>query len=128
MCKTLSIVLLLMVGFSGWADQQRFVLTQQQWNVPRSVQRILQMPALKQAMALYDANPGARLRLHYPGGDEGTLWATEVRSWLISLGLATSRIELLPGTRHTDALEIEVVTPTIDTKDGADPTASRKMK
>lgn len=92
-------------------DVKVFVLKASDWNVPRTSEAILAMPALHETMILYNKDPKSQIRIHYPGGDEGTLWVTELRSWLVSLGLASRHIELLPGSRDPGQIELEVSTP-----------------
>lgn len=93
------------------AEETAHVLTSQQWNVPRQASSILSMPALQSAMQEYQATEGNQLLIRYPGGDEGTLWAHELRGWLISLGVASNNIELIPGSVKTNQLEITVIQP-----------------
>jgi hypothetical protein len=88
-----------------------YVLTASDWNVPRTTEAILHMPALQHTLQDYDKHPNAKIQIHYPGGDEGTLWAAELRSWLVSLGVASKHIELLPGSRKDGQLELQVMTP-----------------
>ena len=90
-----------------------FILKASEWNVPRTTESILAMPALRQTVQAYNKNPTARIQIHYPGGDEGTLWATELRSWLISLGIASQHIELLPGSRDPGQVELQVNSPPV---------------
>jgi hypothetical protein len=98
----------------GYAQAPKvFILTAGDWNVPRTTETILAMPALRQTVQAYNKQSKAKIQLRYPGGDEGTLWATELRSWLVSLGIAASHIELLPGSRDPDQLELEVISPAV---------------
>ena len=90
-----------------------FILKASEWNVPRTSEAILAMPALGKTVQAYNKNPKAQIQIHYPGGDEGTLWATELRSWLVSLGIASQHIELLPGSRDPEQLELQVITPPV---------------
>lgn len=108
------LVLLCLLGALVPAQAQEepvYILKASEWNVPRSTEAILQMPALQQTIQAYNKNPKARITIHYPGGDEGTLWATELRSWLVSLGVASRHIELLPGSRQDGQLELQVIAP-----------------
>jgi hypothetical protein len=88
-----------------------FVLKSSEWNVPRTSDSILAMPALNKTVQAFSKHPGARIQIRYPGGDEGTLWATELRSWLVALGIASRHIELLPGSRDPEQLELRVIAP-----------------
>jgi len=92
-------------------EQEVYVLKTSEWNVPRTTDSILAMPALKKTVQAFSKHPGAIIQVHYPGGDEGTLWATELRSWLVALGIASRHIELLPGSHDPDQLELQVIPP-----------------
>lgn len=97
--------LLLAAGVAG-ADEPWFV-TAAEWAQPRTGTVLMQHAALSQAMAaLHD---GQTLQLLYPGGDEGSLWARELQAWLVALGLSSQRMELLPGSRREDAIELRVI-------------------
>ena len=95
---------------SGYAQEQAvFILKASDWNVPRTTETILAMPALQQTIQAYNKHPKAKIQIRYPGGDEGTLWATELRSWLVALGIASTHIELSPGSRDAATLELQVM-------------------
>lgn len=85
-----------------------FVLSASEWNIPRTPEAILSMPALQQTMQAYSKTEHAKIQIRYPGGDEGTLWANELRSWFISLGVASRYIELLPGSPDPGQVELRV--------------------
>lgn len=106
-------LLLLIMGMSVTAVQaaEPFVLTQEQWSRPKRVETVLRMPAIKGVLAAIDQAPGGRLLIHYPGGDEGTLWAYELQAWLVSLGVASQRIELRPGSSAPTSIEMQVELP-----------------
>ena len=79
--------------------------------MPKKATTILAMPAVHKSMKKLQRNVNSFLKLKYPGGDEGTLWANELRSWLIALGLSSKRIELVPGSAISTTIELEVLTP-----------------
>ncbi len=109
------VVILLCLPVAGVVAQTKqspvYILTASDWNVPRTTETILHMPALQHTVQDYNKHPNAKIQIHYPGGDEGTLWATELRSWLVALGIASRHIELLPGSRKDGQLEMQVITP-----------------
>lgn len=111
---TLLVSCLICYANSSWAQNSPVsILTHSDWNVPRTTNAVLAMPALRKTIQAYDKQAGAHIQIHYPGGDEGTLWAAELRSWLVSLGIASHHIDLLPGTRKPGQLELQVVTPAV---------------
>ena len=81
-----------------------------EWSVPKQASTVLEMPAIHKSMKKMQINANSLLKIKYPGGDEGTLWVNELRSWLIALGLSSKRIELVPGSAISTTIELEVVT------------------
>lgn len=80
-----------------------------EWSVPKQTSTLLAMPAVHKSMQKLQKNVNSLLKIKYPGGDEGTLWANELRSWLIALGLSSQRIELIPGSAISTTIELEVL-------------------
>jgi len=85
------------------------LLQANEWSVPKQAAIILAMPAIQKSMEKMQNNVNSTLNIKYPGGDEGTLWVNELRSWLIALGLSTNRIELVPGSAISTTIELEVI-------------------
>jgi len=84
------------------------MLSSQQWSVPRSGEALVEMPALRAAVQAFQEHPGAVLVIRHPGGDEGVLWAHELQSWLVALGIGSAQIELIPGSPDPQSLALEV--------------------
>ena len=80
-----------------------------EWSVPKQATTILTMPAISSVMEKLQKNVNSSLMIKYPGGDEGTLWANELRSWLVALGLSSKRIELIPGSAVSTIIELDVL-------------------
>ncbi len=79
-----------------------------EWAQPRSGEWVLQQPVIAEVVRALQQQPGARLQLSHPGGDEGTLWAEEVQAWLIALGVPSSRIERVPGSGSADTIQLQL--------------------
>jgi hypothetical protein len=109
--KKLLFLFLLVPMSSSHALDTAHVLTAEQWAVPRSVETILQMPALVGAMEELQATPGARLLIRYPGGDAGSLWMNELHSWLVSLGVPSRSMDRVPGSASERTIELEIMPP-----------------
>ena len=77
--------------------------------MPRSAAYLLRLPPLAQAVGQLRVHPDAHLLIYYPGGDEGTLWVSELQSWLVALGVPSEQMELIPGSSKQTVIEIEVV-------------------
>lgn len=77
--------------------------------MPRDAKSVVNMPALSRAMQDFQATPNARLRIHHPGGNTGSLWAAELRGWLITLGVPSTDLEMVSGSANSDIIELEVI-------------------
>ncbi len=73
-------------------------IAQYEWPQEPSVDRVLQIPQFRSAIARYDEAEEATLIIRYPGGDEGNAWAESLRDSLVSLGIRSARILLEPGS------------------------------
>lgn len=98
----------LIISGSSFADDVE-LLHANEWSVPKKATTLLAMPAIKNSMNKLKINAQSRLKIKYPGGDEGTLWVNELRSWLVALGLSSKRIELEPGSAISTTIELEVI-------------------
>ena len=86
----------------------QLIITQKQWSIPKSAESILQMPALIAVMKKLTKGKTNTLVIRSPGGEMGILWASELKAWLVSLGLSSKRIELQTGSVKSDELELFV--------------------
>lgn len=82
-------------------------ITEDDWARPRTAEALIRHPALSEAVRRLIDDDAAKLRIHYPGGDEGNLWALEIRAWLIALGIGSDRLELVPGGPRDDAVLLQ---------------------
>lgn len=72
-------------------------MTAEQWARPRSGKSLLEMQSIASAVKALNNDMTSVLLVRYPGGEEGALWAFELRDWLVSLGVPSTRIELYAG-------------------------------
>ncbi len=100
------LVLLVPVAVYG---ESSWEISAQEWAQPRHGDWLVHQPALAGAIAQLQQQPDSHLQVRYPGGDEGVLWAEELQSWLVALGLASNRIELVPGSSKADLIQLNVV-------------------
>lgn len=100
--------LLVIFSASSYANSVE-LLHANEWLVPKKATTLLAMPAIKNSMNKLKGDLQTRLKIKYPGGDEGTLWVNELRSWLVALGLSSKRIELEPGSAISTTIELEVI-------------------
>lgn len=86
-------------------------LTASEWSRPRTGERVRNLPAVNAAVNAWLAEPNARIELRHASGEQGSLWAAELRDWLIALGIPREKIDILPTRLPEDRLELEVDTP-----------------
>lgn len=86
-----------------------WTLTAAEWSRPRSGERVRAMEPVNAAVnAWRAAGDDAQLILRHASGEEGSLWAAELKDWLVALGVPAHRIEVVPAGMAADRLELEV--------------------
>lgn len=106
--KHLMWTMLLCANVVWGAPHGEWTLTAEEWLRPRDAERVLGFDALAAAVHTWEYNPGSTIAIHYPGGDEGLLWAAQLRDWLVALGVPSSAIQTTPGNDRVDGLSISV--------------------
>src|SRR3569832_1300750 len=76
---------------AGWT------LSAEAWAAPRRAETILGMPPVAAAVRALLAAPQGQLVVTHPATEEGGLWGSELRDWLVSLGIDSHRIHLQPA-------------------------------
>lgn len=83
-------------------------VTAEQWARPRTGEVVAGLPGLARLVKTLDSDPSQRLVVRHASGDEGTLWAEELRSWLVALGIPVVNVDLMPGALEADQILIEL--------------------
>lgn len=91
------------------AAAQAFVVPPELWDRPRSGRTVLEQPAIRQAVNVWLAQPGARLLVRHGPGQESALAAEELRSWLAALAVEPGRIALRSDLASGEPLKLEVI-------------------
>ncbi len=99
---------LLMHMFPVLAMEREWVLSADEWARPRDGRGIVSMPVLEKSAQAWREQSELNLVIHYPGGEEGVLWAKELQDWLVALGIPSSHIQTIPGHSRKDAVTIEL--------------------
>ncbi len=96
--------------FSGIlsAESQQWLLRADTWAKPRNGLVVTQMPPLPDVVASWSEDTNQRLIIHYPGGESGQLWAYELRSWMVSLGVPLKNLELVAGGEEAGEIVFEL--------------------
>ncbi|MBE9541231.1 MAG: hypothetical protein IMF01_02845 [Proteobacteria bacterium] len=90
------------------AMEREWVLSADEWARPRDGRGIVSMPVLAKSLQAWEKQSDLNLVIHYPGGEEGILWAKELQDWLVALGVPSSHIQTIPGNSRKDAVTIEL--------------------
>ncbi len=84
-----------------------FEIGAEQWARPRSGERVVAYKSLQKLVRHLDQHAAVVVNIRYAGGDEGQLWAEELRGWLVALGIPGDRIRLRAGLPYRDRLMLE---------------------
>ena len=106
--KALGFLSLLIFSLTIQAESRQWVLSADEWARPRDGQSVARMKPLPELITSWSSEKGQRLLIRYPGGEEGLLWAHELRSWLVALGVPMEDQELVAGSHQSDRIELEL--------------------
>lgn len=82
-------------------------ISTEQWARPRSGEHIVALTSLQKMVRHLDERAAAVVIIRYAGGDEGLLWAEELRGWFVALGIPGDRLRLRAGLPDRDRLVLE---------------------
>lgn len=104
--------LLLSLSAGVLAAPRSFSISADDWARPRSGEGLVSFQSLRDFAAVWSTvPPDSVVELRYPGGDEGSLWASELRDWLVSLGIGSEHIRLTPGQARADRIRLVIIEP-----------------
>lgn len=105
------LVLLLLLGLSVSTIQANslriFTMSADEWARPRSGAVIAEFEAVRAAVNYWEKGFDHSILIRYPGEDSGEIWASELRDWLVSLGIPADYISLVSGSQS--AAEIRLI-------------------
>jgi hypothetical protein len=103
----LALALLLMLPLPLRAES--VTISAERWATPRSGETVAAWSELRELMAAFDRKPGSQLVIRYAPGENGSLWAEELRSWLVSLGIPSSRVSLKHDLQRRDIVRVDTM-------------------
>ena len=107
--RILACGLMLLLVLPAEANSVRiFTLSADDWERPRSGQQIPRLEAVNAAVSYWEKGVNASLLITYPGEDSGEIWAAELFSWLVSLGIPADYIMRQAGSLAVDEIRILV--------------------
>ena len=81
----------------------------EQWEMARSGESILSIPVLKQIINAWLGDRQKKIEIQYPGGEEGEFWVHELTDWLVSLGIPSGHIVIVPGSGADDVINLALI-------------------
>ena len=83
-------------------------LQAEQWDVARSGEMVLSLPALRQLVRAWLSDKNKTIEIQYPGGEDGEFWVQELSDWLVSLGIPSKYIVTIPGSGADDVIKFKL--------------------
>lgn len=111
MFRACFVVLLLAAPALVSAAEDVHILNLELWSRPREGDVLVTYPGLGAAVREWSETASGVLEIRYPGGEEGSVWAEELRDWLIALGVPSRNVTTVPGSASPDVIELVVVSP-----------------
>ncbi len=109
MSKRLPLIIALLCSSLTLTAEESWSVSAAEWAQPRSGEMVVNLPGVRAAMRTVTQSADNRLAIHHPGGDQGIWWAEELRGWLITLGVSSHRIELVPGGGEADMMYLSII-------------------
>ena len=88
----LRVLVLLSFFVSPVVSADAVTLTMEDWGRPRSGEALTEFPELARVLREFDANDNRHIAITHPTSEAGQLWAAELRSWLVALGVSSAQI------------------------------------
>ena len=103
------ISLLVLLALPVQASSLRiFNVSADEWSRPRNGAVIAEFDSIRAAVDYWGKAADYGILIRYPGEDSGEIWATELRDWLVSLGIPNDYIELVSGSQSADEIRLIV--------------------
>lgn len=99
---------LLLLLVSPLAQAGTYPMSGERWASPRSGASVLGWPAVQSAVAEWRGAPGQTIVIQHADEEEALLRASELRDWLIALGLPPSALRTRAGATGNAALLLQV--------------------
>lgn len=88
---------------------KQWALYAEQWELTRSGESLLSLPVLNQLINAWLLEKHKKIEVQYPGGEEGEFWVQELTDWLVSLGIPSRQMVIVPGSGADDMIKISLI-------------------
>lgn len=86
--------------------ERTWTLEAADWARPRSGAAVVGLAPLPEVVRAWSGEPGMDIVIRHAGGEEGELWARELRDWLIALGVPGNRVRRVVGGTDPHRLQL----------------------
>ena len=93
-----------------FANETTTIISAEQWAIPRHGERVVEIQEIRTIIQKWQINPKQLIEISYPGGENGELWLTELKDWIIALGISSANIKVVAGSGSKDIIKLTVVT------------------
>lgn len=107
--KKMLILLIFLMSSNLNAQSFGIQLQAETWNVSRHGELLIKIPELSTIINKWAEDTQQKIELRYPGGEEGVLWVEEFMDRLVSLGIPSRSIQLLPGSSAEDIIHVVLI-------------------
>jgi hypothetical protein len=90
-------------------ESKAWVLSAEQWEFARSGESLLSLPVLSDVINHWLKDKQKLIEIQYPGGEEGEFWVQELADWLVSLGVPSNRMIIVPGSGSGDMIKFDLI-------------------
>jgi len=90
-------------------ESQAWMLTAEQWEFARSGESLMSLPVLRDVINRWLEDRQKLIEIQYPGGEEGEFWVQELSDWLVSLGVPSDRMIIVPGSGSGDMIKFDLI-------------------
>jgi hypothetical protein len=84
-------------------------LRAEQWEFARSGESVLSLPVLNNVVNNWLTDKQKLIEIQYPGGEEGEFWVQELTDWLVSLGIPSNHMIIVPGSGSGDMIKFDLI-------------------
>ena len=90
-------------------ESKGWELHAEQWELARSGESILSLPVLNQLINTWLLEKHKKIEIQYPGGEDGEFWVQELTDWLVSLGIPSNHMVIVPGSGADDMIKFALI-------------------
>lgn len=81
----------------------------EQWELSRNGERLLGIDGLAEVVTAWSSGDRQQIELQYPGGEEGEIWVSQLKDWLVALGVPSASLVAVPGSGQGDVIRLRVI-------------------